>query len=438
VALVLERAHTVWERDGPGAALASLKEAQVSESDPAAPLLELVRSFFGLETGDPAGVDAIREAADAARRLTTSSPQEAVVSFNAISLQVNVCGMFGQHDEAHELIDFGSEWLRTMGAIRSIVPLRIARLGILLHQGRLFDLLCEADEIEEEFELDPLVLPHVILMRAHSLSWLGRHDEALALCAAAEELPGTSTWFAALNLGEVRGHCLLATGRVEQSADLYRHVFEQALRYGVGEPCSPAFAAGAVESAVAAGRLEEVDQLACWLEQHMEPLPCAWPRMVALGARAGCAAGAGDRDGADALYQEALGIVNPHLLDRAQLALRYGAWLRSCREVQRARPVLAGVVRTAEAQGAAGLAATAHAELLAAGGRRRRPNNRLELSSQERRVAKLAATGVTNREIAEELHLSPRTVESHLSAVFRKLGVASRRELLAGKVTLDA
>jgi DNA-binding CsgD family transcriptional regulator len=53
------------------------------------------------------------------------------------------------------------------------------------------------------------------------------------------------------------------------------------------------------------------------------------------------------------------------------------------------------------------------------------------LTPAERRVASLAATGMANREIAEQLVVAPRTVEFHLSAIYRKLGVGGRHELLA-------
>ena len=52
------------------------------------------------------------------------------------------------------------------------------------------------------------------------------------------------------------------------------------------------------------------------------------------------------------------------------------------------------------------------------------------LTPSERRVAKLAAEGRTNREIAQTLYVTPKTVEVHLSRAYRKLGVGSRRELL--------
>jgi DNA-binding CsgD family transcriptional regulator len=58
-----------------------------------------------------------------------------------------------------------------------------------------------------------------------------------------------------------------------------------------------------------------------------------------------------------------------------------------------------------------------------------RPSYGDQLSPREREVAELAATGLTNREIATTLHLSPRTVEQHVARAMRKLGTQSRQDL---------
>ena len=83
--------------------------------------------------------------------------------------------------------------------------------------------------------------------------------------------------------------------------------------------------------------------------------------------------------------------------------------------------------------GAVPLSAQAETELRAAGARPRRTVLRgpAALTASERRVAELAADGLTNREIAQALFVTPRTVEGHLTRVFTKLDVASRRELPA-------
>ena len=60
------------------------------------------------------------------------------------------------------------------------------------------------------------------------------------------------------------------------------------------------------------------------------------------------------------------------------------------------------------------------------------PDLRTVLSTQEDRVARLVAQGMTNQEVARELYVSPKTVEFHLSNVFTKLGITSRRQLRQG------
>ncbi len=83
--------------------------------------------------------------------------------------------------------------------------------------------------------------------------------------------------------------------------------------------------------------------------------------------------------------------------------------------------------------GAAAFAGRTRAELLAAGDRPGQPAERPgpDLTPQEAQVTRLAAAGATNAEIATHLFVTTSTVEYHLSKVFRKLGVTSRRQLAA-------
>jgi DNA-binding CsgD family transcriptional regulator len=83
--------------------------------------------------------------------------------------------------------------------------------------------------------------------------------------------------------------------------------------------------------------------------------------------------------------------------------------------------------------GATPLAARANTELRATGARPRRIalSGVESLTPSERRVAQMAAGGPTNREIAQALFVTPKTVEVHLSSVYRKLGISSRSQLQA-------
>ncbi|WAL69386.1 AAA family ATPase [Amycolatopsis cynarae] len=130
-----------------------------------------------------------------------------------------------------------------------------------------------------------------------------------------------------------------------------------------------------------------------------------------------------------------LAVVNPAgeqwPLDRAKARLHYGEWLRRNRRPLEARPLLATALETFTRIGAAGLAEHARAELRASGVARVRPSEdpMAGLTAQQQHIARLAAQGLRNREIAEKLYLSPRTVGSHLYNVYAKLGVTGRHQL---------
>jgi DNA-binding CsgD family transcriptional regulator len=137
-------------------------------------------------------------------------------------------------------------------------------------------------------------------------------------------------------------------------------------------------------------------------------------------------------DEAEALYQTAL----EHDLSswpcyRGRLLLHYGRWLRRQRRVAESRAPLRAARESFDALAFDGLAETARQELRASGetSGRRAPDARDQLTPQELQIAQLAATGLSNREIGQQLYLSHRTVGSHLYRIFPKLGVRSRSEL---------
>jgi len=137
-------------------------------------------------------------------------------------------------------------------------------------------------------------------------------------------------------------------------------------------------------------------------------------------------------DRAEVLFDEAIRLkagASPWYCARVDLA--YGSWLRRRRRVAESRRPLEAAQPVFDALGAAAWSARAVQEL-AATGRRARPNQAdawSKLSAQELQVVRLAAQGLSNREIGARLYLSHRTVGSHLYRAFPKLGVRSRSEL---------
>jgi DNA-binding CsgD family transcriptional regulator len=136
--------------------------------------------------------------------------------------------------------------------------------------------------------------------------------------------------------------------------------------------------------------------------------------------------------GAEQRFRDAIAVGQadwPFYVARAQLA--YGVWLRRHRRMTQSRAPLREAAETFDALGLVRYADRAHRELRASGEtvRRRVPGAWAQLSPQELQIAQLAAEGLSNREIGEQLYLSHRTVESHLYRLFPKLGVTSRAQL---------
>jgi DNA-binding CsgD family transcriptional regulator len=120
-------------------------------------------------------------------------------------------------------------------------------------------------------------------------------------------------------------------------------------------------------------------------------------------------------------------------LHRARLQLAYGMWLRRRQQASDSRAPLRAARDTFDAIGADAWAERARRELRAAGERsdQRSPKALDVLAPQELQIARLAAEGLSNREIGQQLYLSHRTVRNHLYRIFPKLGVTSRTELAA-------
>ncbi|MFD0657387.1 helix-turn-helix transcriptional regulator [Thermocatellispora tengchongensis] len=177
------------------------------------------------------------------------------------------------------------------------------------------------------------------------------------------------------------------------------------------------------------GRREEAARVVAAVRAALGPRPTA--RMTLLLHHADALTGGAD----EAEHHFRLATVNPAgeqwPLARALARLHYGQWLRRRRRPLDARPLLSAALETFARLGAGALAEEARVELRASGvATTPAPADPLtELTAQQRQIVRLAARGLRNREIAERLMLSPRTVSSHLYNVYPKLGVSNRNQL---------
>jgi DNA-binding CsgD family transcriptional regulator len=148
---------------------------------------------------------------------------------------------------------------------------------------------------------------------------------------------------------------------------------------------------------------------------------------------AGAAALAAPDHQAGPLFEAALSLPEADRwpFEQARIQLAYGQWLRRTRDTTRARLHLRAALETLDRLGAEPWAQRARNELRATGiATTTRPDTRTAaLTAQERQIATLAATGLTNKQIGERLFLSHRTVGAHLHRAFPKLGITSRAAL---------
>jgi DNA-binding CsgD family transcriptional regulator len=277
----------------------------------------------------------------------------------------------------------------------------------------------------------PRFAGHAAAFLADALMEQGRVDEAAAAlerAAFGESLPDSARLLFLRDSGArlriLRGDL---AGGVEELLDSGRR-FEE-----VGSH-NPAFVAWRSPAALALLQLGEQDEARRLAAEEVE-LARIWGTPRALGA---ALRSAGLIDGGDrgiVLLEEAVEVLgdSPAKLEHAKARLELGAALRRANRRAQAREQLRRAVELATICGAAPLVVRAESELLATGARPRRValSGVESLTPSERRVAEMAAEGPTNREIAQALFVTQRTVEVHLTSIYRKLSISSRSQLAA-------
>ncbi|MDW5593725.1 AAA family ATPase [Conexibacter stalactiti] len=228
-----------------------------------------------------------------------------------------------------------------------------------------------------------------------------------------------------------RGLLRLAQGRSDEGIADLRELGARDARAGVVAPGDPwrTAVAGALR---AAGQVEEARTL---LEEQLTLARAA--RLVsAEGAALRALALTHDGERRVELLEQAVALLSraPSRLEEAAALTDLGAALRVAGRRSAATEPLTRALELAA--GVPPLARRAHEELETAGARPRRLrfSGAEDLTAAERRVAELAGDGRSNREIAQELFVTPKTVENHLGRIYMKLGIHSRRELSAALV----
>ena len=342
----------------------------------------------------------------------------------------NAAVAIGAFDVGDTLLRAGTQALRADGllghlasvlSVQGIVTTRLAKWDIAIPAAE------EATRLSAELG-QPLWKAAADAIVSTIAGMRGDEDAAERASADAEEI--------ALPLGANMIVALAQFGRVSAALGASRHddAYEAAER--LFDPTSPAhhpamaswIIGDLAEAALHAGRIEEARAHVEQLEAVAGDSPTVW---IALGLRHARALLADDDQAADR-FEEALGAdLSRWPFQRARLQLAHGKWLRRQRRIADSRAALRDARDTFDALGCSAFSQQARRELRASGqsSRRRDPAARDQLTPQELQIAHLAAEGLSNREIGQQLYLSHRTVATHLYRIFPKLGITARGEL---------
>ncbi len=277
-----------------------------------------------------------------------------------------------------------------------------------------------------------------VFFHGHLLAAMGRRAAAEAELDRADELAARfGVDCIPLYTGAARGLLDLGAGEIEGAIGHLRPVREQEERLGVGEPAVMLADGDLAEALVRAGHADEATDV---VDARLRPAAgagsawAAWTIERVSGLLDGSHRAAAHFEQAMALHDR---LAWP--FERARTALCHGEVLRRTRRRAEARVRFRAALATFEQLGATPWAERARAELGATGERvtSHRVNAALHLTPQELQVALVVAEGATNAEAAASLFLSTKTIEYHLSKIYRKAGLSSRDQL-AGLVGAPA
>jgi DNA-binding CsgD family transcriptional regulator len=258
--------------------------------------------------------------------------------------------------------------------------------------------------------------------RAYLHAYAGRLDETLAAAGP----PPAEPLIAAIH-DRCVGLAHLAAGHVAEADRHLARAVEVFERVDFREPAIWRVDGDAIEAAVASGELERAERLVTRLEKQAERTGIPWNRVVAARGRGLLLAANGELEGAAAALERALAdhAACPMPYERARTLLVQGQVLRRLKRKREARRALDEAAALFASLGADAWVERANAERQRVASRHA-PDG---LTPSELRMARLAADGLTNPEIAAQVFVSRKTVEATLARVYRKLSISSRGQL---------
>lgn len=375
--------------------------------------------------------EAIAATARAARARAVAPPEDGPVSLVTWGILAFTLINLGHYRQAEEIAE------RMLDQGRAAGDRFVAGLGYEMRAnarwagGDIVDALAETEWIAERFggRWETSTIP-IRAFRSLALLEAGRDEDAAAILDVPETLEATihGSW-AWLWLPYGRAHLAFSSGDLEQAVIQARLAGERQAAMEVPNYENLFWRPLAARALSHLGRTVEAAALSAEFVEVTTSL--GTPRAAAI-ARATDAAIDGGPRGQERLLDaiDELDSIGAEL-DAARARLDLGMLLRRLRRAREARGPLAEAIDIGGHLGAKRLAAEAEEQLRLAGGRPRRLalTGVGSLTPAQRRAAELAAKGLSNPEVAQALFVTVRTVETHLTATYGKLGIESREEL---------
>jgi len=280
--------------------------------------------------------------------------------------------------------------------------------------------------IEVEALMD-VARPRRIWPLIHILAWQGREEECRDNARTAEDL-GNEWGSLYMEMFAWSGLTILelGLGNYDEALGWALRVFDRDV-LGFGSTILPEV----VEAAARVGEAPAAQAAIARLSERAQASGTPW----AMGMLARSQALVAPAAQAESYFVDAIAIlaITPMRVELARAHLLFGEWLRRQKRRREAKRQLLTALEMFRAMGVAGFAARARSELVAIGADAAElaadAAIRSNLTRQEARIAELAASGATNPEIAKQLFLSSSTVEFHLTKIYRKLAISSRKQL---------
>ncbi|SHN44643.1 ATP-binding protein [Cryptosporangium aurantiacum] len=360
--------------------------------------------------------------------LLQAHQESATVAFSCLWME--------EFDTALRLANQAVELIRTQGAPAALPFALTVRSEIWYRTGHWPAAYADADEAlqwaEELHQVSTAGYALVLLARLDAVR--GHRDKSEAAIDRYRREFGPYQLDALLGLeSAVLGLAALAHGDPETAAEHLEDAWRQDTRLGATNPYPIAFAGDLLEALARCGSEQRAKELASWLDERAATTGLRHPAALAHRCR-GILAGHAENAEEHFVAALAMHAQSPMPFERARTLLSLGENRRRARQPTAARTALREAQRTFESLGAIPWADRARHELAAAGGHTRSdPTRRPKLdllTPQELQIARLVATGKNNVQTAASLYISRKTVEAHLTHVYRKLGIRSRAELI--------